>query len=159
VDELNIVNLNELQLLECWYESDPTTRQKAAFPFYKTTGTESLSVVYFEVEPGQNLGTHTDSAEEVVIILEGTAEAEVGEQKGQLSKGQMALIPAMVPHTLRNIGTDTLRVVGFFSSATVVSTFSEPLMPIQQRAVGTPPIETDKPITWNEVVQIMSRNT
>ncbi len=155
---MNIVNLKELQLLECWYESDPNTRQKAAFPFYKVTGSESLSVVYFELEPGYNLGTHTDSAEEVVLILEGTGEAEVGDQTSQLSKGEMALIPIMVPHTIRNTGTDTLKVVGFFSSSSVVSTFSEPVMPLQQQVVGAPPIETDHPISWNEVVQKMFGN-
>jgi hypothetical protein len=26
-------------------------------------------------------------------------------------------------------------------------------MPIQQKVVGTPPIETNKPIEWNEIVK------
>ncbi|WP_170289707.1 cupin domain-containing protein [Cytobacillus depressus] len=144
-------NLKSLNLLECWFENDLTTRQRAAFPFYKSTGTKNLSVVYFEVEPGNSLGTHTDSAEEIILVLEGKAEATVDNEKGELTKGEMALIPNMVPHNIRNIGTETLKVVGFFSSPNVVSTFVEPLMPINQKAVGTPPIEGDRLMTWNEI--------
>ncbi|WNS74977.1 cupin domain-containing protein [Bacillus sp. DTU_2020_1000418_1_SI_GHA_SEK_038] len=144
-------NLNSLKLLEGWFESDPTTRQKAAFPLYKSTGTKNLSVVYFEIEPGNSLGTHTDSAEEIILVLEGKAEATVNNEKGELTKGEMALIPIMVPHNVRNIGSETLKVIGFFSSPNVVSTFVEPLMPINQKVIGTPPVESDSPLTWNEI--------
>lgn len=144
-------NLNTLDLLECWFENDQNTRQKAAFPLYKSTGTNNLAVVYFEIEPGNNLGYHTDSAEEIILILEGEAEATVGDELGKLSKGELALIPAMLPHDVKNTGSDTLKVIGFFSSPNVVSTFVEPLMPINQRAVGTPPIESEQPLTWNEI--------
>ncbi len=41
----------------------------------------------------------------------------------------MALVPATVPHDLRNVGEGVLRVVGFFSSAAVVSHFDETLAP------------------------------
>jgi hypothetical protein len=52
----------------------------------------------------------------------------------------MALVPAMVPHGMRNAGEETVRVVGFFSSNVVVSTFDQPMMPFGQRVVGTPPV-------------------
>jgi quercetin dioxygenase-like cupin family protein len=126
--------------------------KKAAFPLYKSTGTKNLSVVYFEIEPGNSLGTHTDSAEEIILVLQGKAEATVDHEKGQLNTGEIALIPTMAPHNIQNIGSETLKVIGFFSSPNVVSTFVEPLMPLNQNAVGTPPIESDKPMTWNEIV-------
>jgi len=44
----------------------------------------------------------------------------------------------MVPHGLRNAGEETLRVVGFFSSNVVMSTFDQPIMAFNQRTVGTP---------------------
>lgn len=145
-------NLNSLQLLEGWFENDSTTRQSSAFPLYKSTGTKNLSVVYFEIEPGNSLGTHTDSAEEIILILEGKAEATVDNEKGELTKGELALIPNMVPHNVRNIGSEILKVIGFFASPNVQSTFVEPLMPINQKTLGTPPIESDNPMTWNEIV-------
>ena len=130
------VRLSELELSEAGYENDPTVRAKANFPFSAATGTKSTAVVYFEVEPGHRLGTHTDSAEELLLILGGTAEVSVGDEQGQVSAGEMALAPAMVPHSVRNVGDETLRVVGFFSSSTNMATFDQPLVPM-----GEPPSE------------------
>ena len=132
--------IDQLELLEVWYENDPTMRLKVNFPFFLGTGTKSTAVVYFEIEPGHRLGTHTDSAEEVLLVLEGEAEVTLEDEQGLLSAGEMALVPAMVPHGLRNAGDETVRVVGFFSSNVVVSTFDQPMMPFNQRVVGTPPV-------------------
>ena len=132
--------IDQLELLEAWYENDPTMRVKVNFPFFVGTGTKSTAVVYFEIEPGYRLGTHTDSAEEILLIVEGTAEVSLGDEQGQLSAGEMALVPAMVPHGLRNAGDETVRAVGFFSSNVVMSTFDQPMMPFGQRVLGTPPV-------------------
>ena len=132
--------IDQLELLEVWYENDPTMRLKVNFPFFLGTGTKSTAVVYFEIEPGHRLGTHTDSAEEVLLVLEGEAEVSLEDEQGLLSAGEMALVPAMVPHGLRNAGDETVRVVGFFSSNVVVSTFDQPMLPFNQRVVGTPPV-------------------
>jgi quercetin dioxygenase-like cupin family protein len=132
--------IDQLELLEVWYENDPTMRLKVNFPFFVGTGTKSTAVVYFEIEPGHRLGTHTDSAEEILLILEGEAEVSLEDEQGWLSAGEMALVPAMVPHGMRNAGDETVRVVGFFSSNVVVSTFDQPMMPFGQRVVGTPPV-------------------
>ena len=128
-------------MLDAWYENDQAMRISVNFPFYAGTGNKSSSVVYFEIEPGHHLGTHTDSAEEILLILSGPVEARLGDETGQLSTGQAALIPQMVPHGVRNIGEETARCVGFFAASTVVSTFDQPMMPFGRQAIGTPPIE------------------
>lgn len=152
-------DLNKLPLLESWFEEDPGTRGKVAFPLFGATGTENLAVVYFELEPGKAIGEHTDSAEEIVLILDGTVEASLGSERGALSRGQMALVPAMVPHNLRNTGATTAKVIGFFASASVASTFSQPIMPLGRQQVGTPPVpRTDPPATWAQVVEMMMQN-
>ena len=138
--------IDQLELMEFWYEDDSTMRVKANFPFYVGTGTKNTAVVYFEIEPGYRLGTHTDSAEEILLILQGTAEVSLGDEQGRLSAGEMAVVPAMVPHGLRNVGEETVRVVGFFSSNVVVSTFDQPMMPLGQRVVGTPPVLEEEQI-------------
>jgi quercetin dioxygenase-like cupin family protein len=143
--------IGELELREVFYEDDPTMRVSVDFPFYAGTGTKSTAVVYFELEPGCRLGTHTDSAEEIILILQGEAEATVGNERGLLSEGDMAVVPAMVPHALRNAGDETVRVVGFFSSNVVVSTFDRPMMPIGQRVVGTPPILAEEELSTGDV--------
>ena len=138
--------IDELELMEVWYEDDPTMRVKVNFPFFLGTGTKSTSVVYFEIEPGRRLGTHTDSVEEILLVLSGEAEVSLGEEQGRLSAGEMALVPAMEQHGLRNAGEETVRVVGFFSSNVIVSTFDRPMMPFGERVVGTPPILAEEEV-------------
>ena len=99
---------------------------RVSFPLHSATGTASTATVLFELDPGAELGVHADSAEELLIILQGTAEARVGDETGILETNQVGLVPPMAPHGLRNIGDDVLRVLGTFSASTVVSTFEEP---------------------------------
>ena len=99
---------------------------RVAFPVSSATGTASTATVLFELDPGAELAVHTDSAEELLIILQGTAEARVGDETGRLETHQVGLVPPMAPHGLRNIGEDVLRVLGTFSASTVVSTFEQP---------------------------------
>jgi quercetin dioxygenase-like cupin family protein len=132
--------IDELELVEKWYEDDPTMRVRVNFPLYAETGTTSSAVVYFELDPGFRLGTHTDSTEETLLILQGEAEATVGAESGRIAAGELAVVPATVPHALRNVGEETLRVVGFFSSNVVTSVFDRPMMPNARRAAGTPPL-------------------
>lgn len=136
---MKTADLGKLEMLDAWYENDPTMRVTVNFPFYAATGNKHSSIVYFEIEPGHSLGTHTDSAEEILLILSGSVEAHLGEERGHLSTGQAALIPQMVPHGVRNTGAETARCVGFFAAATVVSTFDQPMMPSGQQVIGTPP--------------------
>ena len=137
---MQAADLNALELLDVWYEHDPAMRIRVNFPFFAATGTQSTAVVYFEIEPGHYLGTHTDSAEEILLILTGTVEASLGDEMGLLSAGQSALIPEMAPHGVRNVGNETARCFGFFAAAEVASTFDQPMMPFGRHVVGTPPV-------------------
>jgi len=132
------VQTDELELIEGWSENDSTRRARFNFPIFNLTGALNTAVVYFEVDPGDHLGMHTDSAEEVLYIVSGTAEAIVGDERGEIGPGSLALVPAMVPHDIVNTGDETVRLVGFFSSSTVVSVFEDPFAPIGRRVVGTP---------------------
>lgn len=102
---------------------------RVSFPLHSATGTASTATVLFELDPGAELPVHTDSAEELLIVLQGTAEARVGDAVGRVSRHDLALVPPMAPHGLRNVGDDMLRVLGTFSASTVVSTFERPLEP------------------------------
>lgn len=132
---------SELELMEVWLESDPDVARVApAFPINHYTGSADSAVVYFEIEPGQHVPRHTDSAEEILYIVTGEGEAEAGGEYVSAKAGDLAVIPAMVPHSVRNTGDETLRVVGFFSEANIVSTFEEPLQPlgVGQLEMGAP---------------------
>jgi len=99
---------------------------RVGFPLHSATGTASTATVLFELDPGHALGVHTDSAEELLVVIQGTAEARVGDEVGPVEKHQVALVPPMAPHGLENVGDDVLRVLGTFSASTVVSTFEQP---------------------------------
>jgi quercetin dioxygenase-like cupin family protein len=110
------------------YELAPTAAPglRVSFPLHSATGSASTATVLFELDPGAELYVHTDSAEELLIVVQGTAEARVGDEIGRIETHQVALVPPMAPHGLRNIGDDVLRVLGTFSASTVVSTFERP---------------------------------
>jgi quercetin dioxygenase-like cupin family protein len=128
-------SIPQLALNEAWIASDPRGRVHPAFPINRFTGARDTAVVYFEVEPGEYLPTHTDSAEEVLYIVAGEGEAHVGEERGRLSAGDLAVIPSMAPHGIANVGDEPLKVVGFFCDSHIVSTFAEPLQPMDQASV------------------------
>lgn len=130
-------NLNTIELHETWVESEPTQHCRSAFPLAGPLGTENSTVVYFELAPGDNLGRHTDSAEEILFIVAGTVEVTVGEERGRLSQGEMAVVPTMVPHDLRNVGRETAKVAGFFGSPNLVATFDHVWQPNNSRVVDT----------------------
>jgi quercetin dioxygenase-like cupin family protein len=125
------VKTTELDLMPIWWESEPERgRLRVTFPINRSTGSRDSAVVYFKIEPGDRLPRHTDSAEEILYIVAGEAEAEVGDERGRLATGDLAVIPAMVPHGLVNVGEETLEVVGFFSESEITSSFAEPIQPI-----------------------------
>lgn len=71
------------------------------------------------------VGSHTDSAEELIYVVEGEGDATVGADRGRLSAGDAAVVPANTPHDIRNVGEGPLRVLGFFAGSAVVHVFAE----------------------------------
>lgn len=111
--------------LDCVELKEPEDGLRYEFPLHEGTGNAGTAVVVFELDPGATLGTHTDSAEEILLVLAGSGEATVGDERGPISAGQLAVVPASVPHGVRNTGSSTLRVVGFFSASAILSYFSD----------------------------------
>jgi quercetin dioxygenase-like cupin family protein len=144
---MQAVQIDELDLFEGWSESDPGMRVRAGFPISSGTGAKSTAIVYFELEPGQHLGTHTDSAEEILLIVSGEGEATIGDERAAVQTGTLAVVPALAPHSVKNTGDEMLRVVGFFSSSTVLSVFDDPMEPFGTRYFATPMVEEEAPVT------------
>ena len=132
------MQLQDRDLTAVYSGTDETRNLRFDFPISSAAGAASTSVVYFELEPGEHTGVHTDSAEETVLVLSGKVEAVVGDESGELSAGGIALVPALVPHDVRNVGDETVRVVGFFTSNVVVSVFEDAMMPAGVHVVGSP---------------------
>src|ERR1043165_4532908 len=81
------------------------------FPFSSATGTAASAAVYIVLEPGGVVPEHTDSAEEWLLVLEGTVEATVDGQTVTLTEGQLGWVPAIAPHSAVNTGDGTARIL------------------------------------------------
>jgi len=131
-------DLNHLNNNNVWFDRNPNTKIASSFPIHSAIGAQSTAIVYMEFDPDFLLERHTDSAEEIVLVLAGTLQATIGDEQAELTTGQLVVIPAMVPHSFHNTSGTTARAIGFFSSATVISTFETPLQPINRRVLVTP---------------------
>lgn len=63
----------------------------------KPTGTITL----FAFDKGQGLSEHTAPYDALIIITEGVAEITVSGVKHEVKSGEMILMPAQAPHTLK----------------------------------------------------------
>ncbi|MEZ4523447.1 MAG: cupin domain-containing protein [Thermomicrobiales bacterium] len=135
------MKLHELELGEFWHDEVPQARGQGGFPLVGVPGTESTGMVYFEIEPGNELGLHTDSPDELLVILSGTARATIGDEVADLSAGSVAFVPSMVPHAFKSVGEEPLRCLGIFPDSNVVSTFEYPLQPWGTRTISFQPAE------------------
>lgn len=136
------VHLSEVTFQEPWVEGAPHQRLRFVFPLLgRGPENEASSLVYFELEPGNELVRHTDSAEELLFIVQGRLEVSVGDETGIVEGPSFALVPAMAPHGVRNIGTETAKVAGFFAARHIVSHFDRVWQPIGTNIVDTAQIE------------------
>ena len=60
--------------------------------------------------PGTGLPLHSHNVEESVLVLEGEAVAEIGDQRFDLVAGDATWVPAGVPHRFVNRGEGTMRI-------------------------------------------------
>lgn len=135
---MTTVDLNQIELNEFIGKEDRNQHCKATFPLIGAHGSRDLATVYFELEPGDSLGRHTDSAEELLVVLEGELMAGIGGNYAPLKKDSLALVPKMVPHNLRNTGSTTARVLGVFGGANnIVATFDKAMLPTNSNVVDT----------------------
>jgi quercetin dioxygenase-like cupin family protein len=134
---LKTVTLDDLDLVSA-SQPDSAMDARVNFPFSAAfpaaTDVElegGHNVVYFELDPGAELATHTDSPEEIVVCLDGAdVEAWVGEATGAIEAGELVVVPPTASHGFRNEGDETARFLGFFSDRTTVSEFEAPVEPL-----------------------------
>jgi quercetin dioxygenase-like cupin family protein len=101
--ELNAPVLEQLELLEWSVGDDPDAGGRIAMATSAETGAESVTIV-LEVDPGKHIPLHTHSAEETLIVLNGSAVATAGEAQGPVSVGSAIVVPAFAKHGLREHG-------------------------------------------------------
>ncbi len=61
--------------------------------------------VRVDFDPGYVAPMHTHPGEEIIYVLEGTLEYEIGGKKSTVKAGDVLFVPAGTPHTATNIGS------------------------------------------------------
>jgi mannose-6-phosphate isomerase-like protein (cupin superfamily) len=79
-------------------------------------GFESLSFIITETHPGGGPGLHVHDTEEAHVLLEGTAQYQVGDKTFIVHAPYVAKVPAGVPHTFINAGSKTFNLIAVFAS-------------------------------------------
>jgi quercetin dioxygenase-like cupin family protein len=131
-------NLHDLDLMDMAAPDDTRQACRVTFPLLGAHGTEDTATVYFELAPGKNVGRHTDSAEEILVVLDGEVRASVGDETVEAGAGTLLVVPTMVPHDVTNVGDGTARVLGVFGGANhIVATFDHGWGPDRMAVVGT----------------------
>jgi HTH-type transcriptional repressor of puuD len=82
-----------------------------------TTGQTTFQV-------GTGLPLHSHNVEESVLILEGLATAQIGDEQFDLVTGQATWVPAGVPHRFLNRGDDVMRIYWVYGGRDVTRTIT-----------------------------------
>ena len=123
------LQLDDVELEESWIEGEDGARWRTATVHGPGTGAHASGSSLLEVPAGCLLARHTDSAEELIVVLAGEAEATVGDATGRVAAGGMALVPKDMPHEVRNAGEEDLRFLALYADADVTTTYDQPVQP------------------------------
>ncbi|MDP6402384.1 MAG: cupin domain-containing protein [SAR202 cluster bacterium] len=69
---------------------------------------------YSLVGVGAGAPLHTHEADELIVILEGTVEARLGEETSRVGADHTLVIPPNTPHGFTSVGPGDARIVAFF---------------------------------------------
>ena len=77
-------------------------------------GTTSSDVSYSEVGVGAGAPLHKHEADEVIVILEGTVEARLGDEVATVGADHTLVIPPDTPHGFTCVGSGPAKLLTFF---------------------------------------------
>ena len=116
--------------VEVWNEYDPSMRFAAIFPVGERQGATAGSVAYYIIEPGKHTGLHSDNAEEIAFIAEGEGEVFSIGKTQRLEPGKFVVFQPGFDHDIYAQGSDALRVLSFFPTTEILSTFQQEIFPV-----------------------------
>lgn len=59
------------------------------------------TITVFAFDKGQGLSTHSAPYDAVVFVIDGSVQITIGEKITSVSKGQLVVMPANIPHSLQ----------------------------------------------------------
>ncbi len=120
--------------VEVWNDYDPSQRFVAIFPVGEKEGATASSVAYYIIEPGKHSGVHSDNAEEIVFVAEGEGEVFMIGRVAAASRPASSSSSRRAPTTTSTRRAPTaLRLLSFFPTTEIVSTFQQVDLPGRRR--------------------------
>jgi mannose-6-phosphate isomerase-like protein (cupin superfamily) len=119
----------DAEFSEAWIEGDDRGRWRSASGHGPGVGAQASGSSILEVDAGRMLPRHTDSAEELIVIVSGAARVIVGDETATAGAGAVTLVPAGVPHEVHNAGDGPLRFWAVYAAPEVTTTYEEPVQP------------------------------
>lgn len=125
--------------VEVWNDYDPSMRFAAIFPVGADQGATASSVAYYIIEPGKHTGVHSDNAEEIVFITEGEGELFMMGRTEKLVAGKFHVLAAGLDHDIYAQGAIALRLLSFFPTTEIQSTFQQVVFPVGGHVLSSKP--------------------
>ena len=76
-------------------------------------GTTTASVWRVEVAPGTPAAPHELTSEEIIVILDGTADVRIGDERSVACAGDAIVVPPDTPFELHATGDTHLRAIAY----------------------------------------------
>ena len=125
--------------VEVWNDYDPSQRFAAIFPLGERHGATTGTVGYYIIEPGKHTGVHRDNVEEIAFVTEGEGEVfQIGGSR-PLVAGQFYVFPAGTDHDVYAHGSTALRLLSFFATTEIISTFQQAIYPVGTTELSSKP--------------------
>jgi quercetin dioxygenase-like cupin family protein len=125
--------------VEVWNDYDPSMRFVALFPVGEDQGAAASSVAYYIVEPGKHTGLHSDNVEEIAFVAEGEGEVFQMGLTSRLEAGKFVVFPPGLEHDIYALGGTALRLLSFFPTTEILSTFQQAVFPMGGNVISSRP--------------------
>ena len=88
---------------------------RGQFLAHKDLGSTGVSLLTNAVDPGASAPMHKHTVEETMLVLEGTIWVQVGDEHHTVGPHHTVIIPAEVPHSWGNSGTEVAQLLWAFA--------------------------------------------
>jgi quercetin dioxygenase-like cupin family protein len=138
---LNPVDASKLETVHVSSPDDESVNWLASFAAYGGKGANSTVIVPFSISPGGHLGWHTDSLEETQYIIAGNGELQREDGNFPVGPGCVFVLARDARHDLRNIGTEPLLAIAFFSGSALTQDFDDTMLPVNGHVLTSPNVD------------------
>ena len=80
---------------------------------------DSLAIIREAIAAGDRIPLHTHDVDEAITIIDGEAEARLGDDRRRVGPGTTIFIPAGTPHGAANIGDAAVQIHAVFPASTI----------------------------------------